>query len=121
MSRQAYRSIIIKLVAALALAFMGVDTVNTLANIHDAITVQARTRKLSKRERAAKRWIAMHESGGNYRARNGVCYGKYQLNIHYLHGNLSKKNQERTADRYVYGRYGSWVNAKKFWLRHHWY
>lgn len=29
---------------------------------------------------------------------------------------LSPKNQERTADRYVYGRYGSWVNAKRFWL-----
>src|SRR5699024_7865494 len=83
-------------------------------------TVQA-ARKLSKAEKAAKRWIAMRESGGSYTARNGVCYGKYQLNIGYLHGNLSPKNQERVADNYVYGRYGSWVNAKRFWLAHNWY
>ncbi|MCT7688489.1 MAG: aggregation promoting factor surface protein, partial [Lactobacillus crispatus] len=24
-------------------------------------------------------------------------------------------------DNYVYGRYGSWVNAKRFWLAHNWY
>lgn len=116
------KSTLVKLVAALAIAFTALVTVqvftaHTETNVQ---TVQA-ARKMSKREKAAKRWIAMHESGGNYRARNGACYGKYQLNIAYLHGNLSAKNQERTADRYVYGRYGSWVNAKRFWLRHHWY
>ncbi|MBT8852242.1 aggregation-promoting factor C-terminal-like domain-containing protein, partial [Lactobacillus delbrueckii subsp. bulgaricus] len=72
-------------------------------------------------EKAAKYWIAMRESGGYYTARNGSCYGRYQLLISYLGGDLSKKNQERTADRYVYGRYGSWVNAKRFWLAHNWY
>lgn len=34
---------------------------------------------------------------------------------------LSPANQERTANRYVKGRYGSWVNAKRFWLAHNWY
>lgn len=122
LSKNSSRSFIIKLIAALALAFMAVTAVNTVMQTSaNSTTVQAKSRKLSKHEKTAKRWIAMHESGGNYRARNGVCYGKYQLNIHYLHGNLSKKNQEKTADRYVYGRYGSWVNAKRFWLAHHWY
>ncbi len=117
------KSVLVKLVAAVAIALAALVTVQvfTANNSHANVqTVQA-ARKLSKREKAAKRWIAMHESGGNYRARNGACYGKYQLNIAYLHGNLSAKNQERTADRYVHGRYGSWVNAKRFWLRHHWY
>lgn len=32
---------------------------------------------------------------------------------------LSPANQEKTANWYVKNRYGSWVNAKKFWLVHH--
>lgn len=77
--------------------------------------------KLSSRERAAKIWIATHESGLNYNARNGRYIGRFQLDRAYLHGNYSHVNQERTADRYVKGRYGSWVAAKRFWLTHHWY
>lgn len=109
-----------KLVAALALSFgftLITQTTNSQSTTH---TVQA-AKTLSKAERAAKNWIAMKESGGNYNARNGVCYGKYQLNINYLRGDYSKSNQEKVADNYVYGRYGSWVNAKNFWLSHHWY
>lgn len=113
------KSLILKLITALALSFSFVTALETNNNNSCTQTVQAA--KMSKAERAAKKWIAMRESGGNYYARNGVCYGKYQLNIAYLKGNYSKKNQERTADRYVYGRYGSWVNAKNFWLTHHWY
>ncbi|MBA1393027.1 aggregation promoting factor surface protein [Lactobacillus sp. XV13L] len=114
------KSFICKLVAALALAFSFAVVVETTNSNPCTQTVQA-ARKLSKTECAAKKWVAMHESGGNYYARNGVCYGKYQLNVAYLHGDYSKKNQDRTADNYVYGRYGSWVNAKNFWLAHHWY
>ncbi|NUE97807.1 aggregation promoting factor surface protein [Lactobacillus melliventris] len=113
------KSLILKLITALALSFSFVTALETTNNNSCTQTVQAA--KMSKAERAAKKWIAMRESGGNYYARNGVCYGKYQLNIAYLNGDYSKKNQERTADRYVYGRYGSWVNAKNFWLAHHWY
>ncbi len=76
---------------------------------------------LSRANAAAKAWIARHESGGSYTASNGSCYGKYQLLISYYGGNLSHKNQERTANRYVKSRYGSWVNAKSFWLSHNWY
>ncbi|KOY75928.1 Aggregation promoting factor [Apilactobacillus kunkeei] len=78
-------------------------------------------KNLSKKNIAARRWISFHESTNRYYARNGVCYGKFQLDISYLHGDKSKKNQELTANRYVASRYGSWVNAKKFWQRHHWY
>lgn len=76
---------------------------------------------LSPANRAAKAWIAWRESGDNYKASNGDVYGRYQLLRSYLHGNYTKANQERTANRYVKERYGSWVNAKKFWLAHHWY
>lgn len=115
------KSTLVKILAALALAFACVAVAETFSTNSGNQTVQAATRKLSKKEKAAKNWIAMRESGGSYTARNGVCYGKYQLNIGYLHGDLSPKNQERTADNYVYGRYGSWVNAKRFWLAHNWY
>lgn len=77
--------------------------------------------KLSKANRAAKNWIAYRESGYSYTARNGKCYGRYQLLRSYLHGNLSPVNQEKRANTYVKGRYGTWVKAKKFWQHHHWY
>lgn len=115
-----FKSTFMKFIVALALVLTGASATQTIANntTGETNTVQA---TMSKREKAAKRWIAMRESGGSYYARNGVCYGRYQLNIAYLHGDLSPANQERTADRYVYGRYGSWANAKRFWLAHHWY
>ncbi|MBP2058414.1 hypothetical protein J2Z60_001593 [Lactobacillus colini] len=72
-------------------------------------------------EAAAKAWIAMRESGNNYYARNGQYIGKYQLSSAYLHGDYSPANQERVANNYVKSRYGSWVNAKNFWIRHGWY
>lgn len=72
-------------------------------------------------EAAAKNWIAMRESGGNYNARNGQYIGKYQLSAAYLGGNYSPANQERVANNYVKSRYGSWVNAKNFWISHGWY
>lgn len=78
-------------------------------------------RGMNSSEKVAKNWIANHESGGNYNARNGQYIGKYQLSSSYLHGDYSKANQEATANRYVKGRYGSWKNAKSFWEQHHWY
>lgn len=59
-------------------------------------------------EADAKAWIAAHESGNNYGARNGQYIGKYQLSAAYLNGDYSPANQERVADQYVAGRYGSW-------------
>ena len=76
---------------------------------------------LSKKQKKAKNWIAYHESRYNYTARNGRCYGRYQLLKSYLHGDYSPANQEKTANKYVKGRYGSWTKAKSFWQHHHWY
>lgn len=72
-------------------------------------------------EADAKAWIAAHESGNNYGARNGQYIGKYQLSAAYLNGDCSPANQERVADQYVAGRYGSWTNAKQHWLSNGWY
>lgn len=74
-------------------------------------------------EKAAKEWIASRESGGSYTAVNSSsgAYGRYQLLPSYLHGDYSAANQERTADNYVKGRYGSWQNAKNFWQANGWY
>lgn len=72
-------------------------------------------------EADAKAWIAAHESGNNYGARNGKYIGKYQLSAAYLNGDYSPANQERVADQYVAGRYGSWTNAKQHWLSNGWY
>ncbi|WP_269059580.1 hypothetical protein [Lactobacillus crispatus] len=38
-----------------------------------------------------------------------------------LNGDYSHKNQTRVANKYVKGRYGSWRNAQKFWMKHTWY
>ena len=77
--------------------------------------------KLSAKEQTAKDWIAYHESRGEYHVNNGQYYGKFELDIRLLKGNYSHANQERTADRYVHQRYGSWLNAKHFWETHNWY
>ena len=70
---------------------------------------------------AAKEWIAQKESGGSYTAQNGIYIGRYQLTNTYLNGDYSVENQERVADAYVEGRYGSWSAAKEFWLANGWY
>ncbi|HGQ3949291.1 LysM peptidoglycan-binding domain-containing protein [Streptococcus pneumoniae] len=72
---------------------------------------------VSGSEAEAKEWIAQKESGGSYTATNG----RYQLTDSYLNGDYSAENQERVADAYVAGRYGSWTAAKNFWLNNGWY
>lgn len=79
------------------------------------------TTSLSSSEEAAKEWIAQKESGGSYTKQNGNYYGKYQLSISYLNGDLSAANQEKVADQYVASRYGSWTAAQAFWESHRWY
>ena len=75
----------------------------------------------SSAEASARAWIVQRESGGDYNARNGKYIGKYQLDKSYLNGDYSPANQEKTAERYVKQRYGSWVNAQKLWQTHNWY
>ncbi|HEX1754009.1 TPA: LysM peptidoglycan-binding domain-containing protein [Streptococcus pneumoniae] len=76
---------------------------------------------VSGSEAEAKEWIAQKESGGSYTATNGRYIGRYQLTDSYLNGDCSAENQERVADAYVAGRYGSWTAAKNFWLNNGWY
>ena len=76
---------------------------------------------VSGSEAEAKEWIAQKESGGSYTATNGQYIGRYQLTDSYLNGDYSAESQERVADAYVAGRYGSWTAAKNFWLNNGWY
>ena len=76
---------------------------------------------VSGSEAEAKEWSAQKESGGSYTATNGRYIGRYQLTDSYLNGDYSAENQERVADAYVAGRYGSWTAAKNFWLNNGWY
>ena len=70
---------------------------------------------------SAKDQLAQRESGGSYSARNGQFIGKYQLGAQMLNGDYSEANQERTAQRYVDERYGSWENALKHSNQTGWY
>ena len=90
------------------------ETVATAETSAPAATV-------SGSEAEAKEWIAQKESGGSYTATNGQYIGRYQLTDSYLNGDYSAANQERVADAYVAGRYGSWTAAKNFWLNNGWY
>lgn len=76
---------------------------------------------LSAADAAAKEVIAQRESSGSYTAQNGQYYGRYQLSLTYLNGDLSPENQEKVADAYVAGRYGSWSAALAFWNANGWY
>ncbi|MDO4902876.1 MAG: LysM domain-containing protein [Limosilactobacillus sp.] len=77
--------------------------------------------QLGSDEQAAKDWIAYQESRGSYTAQNGQYYGKYQLSMSYLGGDLSAQNQEAVAQQYMQNRYGSWQAAKAHWLANGWW
>ncbi len=70
---------------------------------------------------SAKEWIAQRESSGSYNATNGKYIGRYQLDASYLKGDYSPANQEKVAENYVSERYGSWEQAKTFWMNNGWY
>ena len=107
-------------------------TPTVTSNVHQTNTIQSQsnapavqtttpTQTMSESEAAARAWIVARESGGNYNARNGQYIGRYQLTASYLDGNYSRANQDRVAKHYVHTRYGSWVNAQRFWENHGWY
>ena len=93
-------------------------TTNTTeqATTSKATTTVSASDGLSAEDAAAKEWIAQKESSGSYKAQNGQYYGRYQLSLSYLNGDLSPENQEKVANQYVVNRYGSWSAAKNFWL-----
>lgn len=98
-------------------------TTNTTeqATTNKATTTVSASDGLSAEDAAAKEWIAQKESSGSYKAQNGQYYGRYQLSLSYLNGDLSPENQEKVANQYVVNRYGSWSAAKNFWLANGWY
>ena len=69
----------------------------------------------------AKEQIAYGESRGSYTAQNGRYYGKYQLDLSYLGGNLSPQHQEDVFQQYCNDRYGSVEGALSFRQQHGWY
>ena len=102
------------------------DEKSTTNTTEQATTTQATTTAsasdgLSAEDAAAKEWIAQKESSGSYAAQNGQYYGRYQLSLSYLNGDLSPENQEKVANQYVVNRYGSWSAAKNYWLANGWY
>ena len=90
-------------------------------NTTPASTTVSASDGLSAEDAAAKEWIAQKESSGSCTAQNGQYYGRYQLSLSYLNGDLSEANQEKVANQYVVNRYGSWSAAKNFWLANGWY
>ena len=97
------------------------DDTTTSTATAESSNSETTTSGLSAEDAAAKEWIAQKESSGSYTAQNGQYYGRYQLSLSYLNGDLSAENQEKVADAYVAGRYGSWSAAKTFWLANGWY
>ena len=89
--------------------------------VSETVSEETVASTVSGSEAEAKEWIAQKESGGSYTATNGQYIGRYQLTDSYLNGDYSAENQERVADAYVAGRYGSWTAAKNFWLNNGWY
>jgi len=89
--------------------------------VSETVSEETVASTVSGSEAEAKEWIAQKESGGSYTATNGRYIGRYQLTDSYLNGDYSAENQERVADAYVAGRYGSWSAAKNFWLNNGWY
>ena len=97
------------------------QTATSKANTTQVTTTVSASDGLSAEDAAAKEWIAQKESSGSYTAQNGQYYGRYQLSLSYLNGDLSEANQEKVANQYVVNRYGSWSAAKNFWLANGWY
>lgn len=98
-----------------------VETESVTTTSTTVTTSTPSTSSLSASDAAAKEVIAQRESSGSYTAQNGQYYGRYQLTLSYLNGDLSPENQERVADAYVTNRYGSWSAALAFWNVNGWY
>ena len=97
------------------------NTVHQSAPVQQAAQQTTKTTTFTGSAAAAANAIAQAESGGSYTARNGRYYGKYQLDISYLHGDLSPANQDRVFQQYCNQRYGSVQNALAFREAHGWY
>jgi phage-related tail protein len=76
-------------------------------------------------ENEAKMFIYMRESGNNPNAVNrtsGACGLAQALPCGKMNCALGDYAcQDAWATSYMQSRYGTWVNAKAFWLAHHWW
>jgi FOG: LysM repeat len=79
------------------------------------------TTQVQPQNNSAKEQIAYSESRGSYTAQNGRYYGKYQLDLSYLGGDLSPQHQEDVFQQYCNDRYGSVEGALSFRQQHGWY
>ena len=107
--------------AAVEAAPAATDNSVAAAPVQAETTTTSYSSNLGTSDAQAKEIIAQRESSGSYTAQNGQYYGRYQLTMSYLNGDLSAENQERVADSYVAGRYGSWSAALAFWNANGWY
>lgn len=80
---------------------------------------------VSGSEAEAKMWIYMHESGNNPNAVNkssGACGLAQALPCSKMACSLGDYAcQDAWATQYMKARYGTWLNAKAFWLSHKWW
>jgi soluble lytic murein transglycosylase-like protein len=79
---------------------------------------------LSNTEVDALLWIAKHESNFHPTSHSrSECHGLFQLSAAMAHGRPWKDPTWNTKRgiRYMKGRYGGVLQAKSFWLKHHWY
>lgn len=107
--------------AAVEAAPAATDNSVAAAPVQAETTTTSYSSNLGTSDAQAKEIIAQRESSGSYTAQNGQYYGRYQLTLTYLNGDLSPANQEKVANQYVVNRYGSWSAAKNFWLANGWY
>lgn len=90
--------------------------------IPQQISKIAYSKKLSKAEVSALLWICKRESGFHPTEVTGSCYGLFQLSSSMVRGHPWKPLWNTTrAIRYMKGRYGGVLQAKSFWMAHHWY
>jgi LysM repeat protein len=82
----------------------------------------APTVAVSGSEGAARAFIIQKESGGDpyaVNASSGACGLVQKLPCNVPLGDTSA--QLADAEKYMKSRYGSWTNAKAFWLSHNWW
>lgn len=99
------------------------QTTNQASQTSQASAVQTTnaTTNSSLAGNSAAEAISQAESGGSYTAQNGRYYGRWQLDMSYLGGDLSPQHQDEVFQQYCAQRYGSVENALAFRQSHGWY
>jgi len=99
-------------------------TVTKKLTVRQIIAKVGRDAGLSKKQITALLWIAKRESNFHPKSESrSECHGLFQLSKGMAHGHPWKNPTWNTkrAIKYMRGRYGGVLQAKAFWLSHHWY